>query len=373
MWQPQGFYNEYVLRSPIILSGKSAVRGLYNYPASRIAVIHGTSFGDEDLFSSTFIKREVRFFARSWKDEPDLQGLKKTISELEMFKPDVIISVGGGSVIDGSKLCRLYYEFPFFDPKNSRLSGQMLKSSFIAIPTTIGSGAEVSSAAVYRDTDRRRKDMIVMHELQADVVVYDPCYVSSTPHSLLCASALDAMGHILEGYVSNINNSFIDMLAEKGLSILIEELQAIVSGGNIDYSRLQYVGYIGGLVQNHCLVGAAHAVAHQLTELGYSHSEAVALLLPAVIRTNMLAEHCKHKYNRIAKYANLESIDNLVLFINRVVEYTGILDRRNALKKYLLDMLGDTAFCENVKKDRGGKGNPVEINDDYLKTLIGSM
>ena len=77
MWQPQGFYNEYTLRTPVILSGENSVRGLYNYPAAKIAVIHGTSFCDRELFLSTFSKREVRFFARSWKDEPSFEGLDR--------------------------------------------------------------------------------------------------------------------------------------------------------------------------------------------------------------------------------------------------------------------------------------------------------
>ena len=117
MWQPQGFYNEYTLRTPVILAGDEAVKGLYNYPASKIAVIHGSSFFDEKLFLSVFSKREVRFFMRSWKEEPDFEGIKGTVGDLEDYRPDTIIAVGGGSVIDGSKLCRLLYEFPFFEPK----------------------------------------------------------------------------------------------------------------------------------------------------------------------------------------------------------------------------------------------------------------
>ena len=373
MWQPQGFYNEYTLRTPVVLSGKECVRGLYNYPASKIAVIHGSSFGDKDLFISTFSKREVEFFRRSWRDEPDFDGLRGTLAEIEKFQPDTIIAVGGGSVIDGSKLCRLLYEFPCFAPKVSRINGIVLKSRFITVPTTVGSGAEVSSAAVYYDVNNKSKDMVVIHELQPDVVVYDPRYIARTPDRLLCASALDAFAHILEGYISNIENSFVDVLAEEGLSLLHDELGALISGRVLDYSRLQYAGYIGGIVQNHCIVGAAHAIAHQLTGEGYSHGEAVSLLLPAAIRMNMSNVECSDKYEVISKRSGFNSIDDMLDFINMVVVYSGISDRRDALKKYLSKVGEDPSFCENVMNDRGGKGNPVEITGTYIRQLIRSI
>ncbi len=373
MWQPQGFYNEHTLRTPVIISGEESVKGLYNYPASRIAVIHGSSFEDKDLFLTAFSKREIRFFRRSWKEEPDFEGLKGTIKEIEAYKPDVIMAVGGGSVIDGSKICRLLYEFPCYDPMTSRISGHMLKTRFIAVPTTVGSGAEVSSAAVYYDAHDGRKDMIVMHELQPDVIVYDPRYVSGTPARLLCASALDAMAHILEGYVSNIDNSFTDVLAEEGLSLLHNELASLISGTTPSYRRLQYAGYMGGIVQNHCIVGAAHATAHQLTGQGYSHGEAVALLLPSVIRMNMTSNTCADKYEAIAKRADFNDAEDMISFINNVIEYAGISERRNALREYLLSIQDDTVFCDNIMNDKGGRGNPIEITVEYIKQLIRSM
>lgn len=373
MWQPQGFYNEYTLRTPVVLSGKESIRGLYNYPAGRIAIIHGSSFHDKELIESTFSKKEVGFFLRSWRDEPEIDGLRGTISELERFKPDVIIAIGGGSVIDGSKLCRLFYEFPHYNPKTSRIDGSMLKTGFIVVPTTVGSGAEVSSAAVFWDGSEHRKEMVVIHELQPEVVVYDPRYISGTPNRLLCASALDAMAHILEGYVSNIQNSFADVMAEKGLEILHEEFEALLSDQTVDFGRLQYAGYIGGIVQNHCIVGAAHAVAHQLTEQGYSHGEAIALLLPAAVRLNEKDEAVKERYSAIAKRAGFDGIDTLIAFIMSVVEYAGISSRSKTLKEYLLKVQKDKVFLENVMADKGGKGNPVEITDDYLENLIRSM
>lgn len=370
MWQPQSFYNQYVLRTPVILTGEGAVRGLYNYPSAKVAVIHGSNFSDNEMFEDTFSKKKICFFKRSWQGEPDFEGLQGTIRELEEFQPDTIIAVGGGSVIDGSKLCRLLYEFPYFDIRESRISGNLFKTRFIAIPTTIGSGAEVSSAAVFVNHDNYSKDMIVMHELQPEVVVYDKRYVENMSAFLLFTSALDAAAHMIEGYVSTIDNSFIDIMAEKGMAILHEELVKLFTNRcDVNYEQLQYAGYLGGVVQNHCIVGAAHAVAHQLTDRGYSHGEAVALLLPAVIMLNAENDSVKVKYDRVAHVAGFSSLEDLVYFIRRACEVSGIDKRKMPLKKLLIELSRDEEFCANIRNDKGGKGNPIEITDEYIVKL----
>ena len=375
MWQPQGIYSDFVLRTPVILAGEEAVRGLYNYPAMRITVVHGASFSDYDLFRSVFKKKDLRFIERSWSKEPDRGGLTGTLGEIEAFSPDTIIAVGGGSVIDGAKLCRLYYELPYFVPGQTKTDGRLLRTNFIAVPTTVGSGAEVSSAAVYSENDH--KEMIVLHELLPDVTVYDRRYVEHTPKRLLCGSALDAMAHILEGYVSRLDNSIVEMQAEEGLSLLRTELGNLSEGRSADYTRLQYAGFIGGVVQNHCIVGAAHALAHQLVSFDFPHGETVALLLPAVIRANGADEGTHKKYSRIAVRSGFENVEQMVAFIEEICVFSGIAERKSELKELLVSCAGADAsgrlFRENVRADRGGKGNPREITDAYIAELIRSI
>jgi len=162
-------------------------------------------------------------------------------------------------------------------------------------------------------------------------------------------------------------------LAEKALSMINIELSNVLRGLDIDYQKLQYIGYIGGLVQNHCIVGAAHAVAHQLTEYGYSHCEAVAHLLVAVIRLNSINEVAKKRYERIANLAGFSSLNELLKFIEELCVYTEIDKTKENLKSLLLERVNDIEFCDNVKSDKGGKGNPVEITDDYICQLVRSI
>lgn len=380
MWQPQGLYSQYLLRTPVLLSGKEAARGLYNYPGGRFAVIHGSAFSEEskELFKSIFKKKDIGFFKRSWKGEPSFTGLSGTAAELEDFRPDVIVAVGGGSVIDGSKLCRLLLEFPFFDVLHSRIDGSDLKTRFIAVPTTVGSGAEVSSAAVYWDEEKHKKEMVVIHELQPDVIVYDAEYVKGTPRRILCASALDGMSHIIEGCVSNMDNSMADVLGEKGLALFHKVLAKVIGEPDQeltenDYKRLQYAGYLGGIVQNHCIVGAAHAIAHQLTDRGYSHGEAVGLLLPGVIEANRRDETANSRYGALSGEARFRDVNGLISFLKQVLSASGIADRYSGLKKLLASLASSDVFIENVMADRGGKGNPVPITKEYIEALVRSL
>ena len=371
MWQPQGIYSEYVLRSPVLLVGDEAINGLYNYPANRVAIIHGKSFNDIELIKKIFKKKEVKLIERSWIKEPDLIGIRAALQEIEIFQPDTIIAVGGGSVIDGTKLCRLFYEIPYFSPKDTKLSGNSLKTNFIVIPTTVGTGAEVSSSAVY--IENGRKEVIVLHELQPDVVVYDKRYVNKIPCKILIASIMDAMSHVVEGYISKIHNTVIEIQAGEALRLIVNELNNYKNDRPIDFSRLQYAGFLGGIIQNHCIVGACHAVAHQLASLGFSHGEGISLLLPAVIKVNSLDLILLERYQSLCKDATLNSVQELICLIDDVCSKSGINSRKNEIKEILYRYENDDNFMNNIKSDRGGKGNPIEISDEYIKQLIRSI
>ncbi len=371
MWKPQNIYSEYILQQPVVLFGKDAIGGLAVYPCARVAVLCSSSLREEnkDFLRKVFKRKSLHFIDRSWSGEPDLEGLQGSISALERIQPDVIIAIGGGSVIDGAKLCRLYYEFPFFQVNETKLAQLKFKTRFIAVPTTVGSGTEVSSAAVFINRKYERKEMIVSHDLQPSVVVLDPEYVKNAPNAVIVSSALDAVAHIVEGYVSVMKNNIMNIYAEKGLQILFQELSEKAPEKR-DYQRIQFAGYLGGLVQNHCIVGAAHAVAHQLTSYGFSHGEAIALLLPGVIRLNCSASDIAERYALLCHASNIENIDSLIKFVEIQSERAGIAQRKSELKAVLESLKTEKNFVENVCNDRGGKGNPIPITEEYLTKLV---
>lgn len=368
MWQPQGLFSQYLLRTPIILMGKNSIKELYDYAGKKFAIIHGSSLSSHTKvpIQETFKKADIKWIKRSWQEEPTIDALSDTIAQLEEYQPDVIVACGGGSVIDGTKLCRLFYEFPCFELFNAKLDGVDLKTKFIAIPTTIGSGAEISSAAVYLDHKTHSKQMIVMHELQPDVIVYDHTYLNKTPLPILCASTLDAISHILEGYVSNRKNALAEILAEKGLSLIHQAF----TDHDIDYEKLQYAGFIGGLVQNHCIVGAAHAIAHQMTEFGYSHGVAIGLILNEVIQVNSSDLTICNQYQKIAKAAGFLDLNALLDFIQNLLDQGNLSTQKAKFKETLSKNLDH--LMPQIINDRGGQGNPLSIDREYVLKVLRS-
>lgn len=369
MWQPQSFYGKYLLDQPVIFMGKDSIKGLYNFPGSKFVIIHGEHANfNKEVFQKAFKAFEIKFITRSWKNEPTLEELKGTIAEIESFCPDVIIAVGGGSVIDGSKICRLYYEFPYFDTEKPNFNFLSFKTKFIAIPTTVGSGAEASSAAVIYNTELNKKEMVVHQTLRPDVVVLDPSFIENSTKEFVISSSLDAIAHIVEGYVSNMDNPVSDILAEKGLQILYEELSK-TEHANIDFLRLQYACYIGGIVQNHCIVGAAHAIAHQLTGFGFSHAKAVGLLLGTIIKENSKDSKTKEKYTTLLSRSGIESIDCFITFLQTIINESIDKSLIAKIKEVLEENSKNELFIQNVIDDRGGKGNPLPITKEYIESI----
>lgn len=373
MWEPQGIYSNFILKQPTIFQGDESIRGLFNFPGNRIAVIYGSGLQKEAqiLLENTFKSRSLCFIKKSWSGEPIIEELGPTVKELESFNPDTIIAFGGGSVIDGAKLCRIYFEFPYIDWKHNRLQQMTFKTRFIAIPTTVGSGAEASSAAVYYSQVEKTKRMIVGHNLQPDAIVFDSRYVKNTQASIIYASIMDALAHMIEGYVSNRKNPLAEEMAVWGVSCIRQEMDKS-DKEKLDYTRLQYAGYLGGIVQNHCLVGAAHAFAHQLTAYGYSHGNAVALLLRHTIHINGRDNKVGNSYQELAKKAGFSDKKDMTDFLEKIVYHIN-KENMNDLNGTLRDALLDKCFIDNVKADLGGKGNPVPITDEYINEFIGEF
>ncbi len=373
MWNPQGIYTNFILKQPTIFHGENAVLGLFNFPGNRIAVLYGSGMTEDagHLLESVFKNRILCFIKKSWNGEPSEDELKEAVHELENFRPDTIIAFGGGSVIDGAKLCRVCLEFPYINWGNNRLSQMTFKTRFIAIPTTFGSGAEASSAAVYYSKEEKRKKMLVCHALLPEVVVFDTGYVKNIPDSILFFSLADALAHMIEGYVSNKKNQLAEELAVWGISIIRQEVGRYKEN-LIDYMRLQYAAYLGGIVQNHCLVGAAHAFAHQLAAYGFSHGKAIAYTLPMTIRMNIKDKETAKVYNELAGKSGFRDGEELLCFIKDIACHLDLEDI-NRMRGALKNCLSDENFMENIKSDPGGRGNPIPITDDYINEFIGDI
>lgn len=372
MWNPQLLYSNYLLHQPNILFGQNSFYGLADYPCSKVAIFSSSAVDDsiKNTLKKIFKKKSIFFVDRSWKNEPDLDSLKGSISELEKITPDLIIAIGGGSVIDGAKLCRLFYEFPYYEVGLTKLSSCSFKTNFIAIPTTLGSGAEISSAAVYINKDQKRKEMIVNPELLPSVVVFNSNFFNCSLSSAdIIKSCTDAMCHVIEGFLSKRKNQLADILAEKALSIFYHELSK-VDYKELDFERLQYAGFLGGIVQNHRIVGVVHSLSHQLSEYGFSHSEAVSIILPSVLSIYKNKKNMNTKLNLLCAYSSLSSDEKLITFIKELSNRANLKNRKKQLIDTLSELIEQDQFITNVIDDISGSENEITITKDFISEIF---
>lgn len=373
MWEPQGMYSKFVLKQPTILFGPNAIMGLKTYACARVSVIHGSSLdeGYKDKIIRALSSYEISFVNKTWLGEPTLESLYSTIKKVEEFKPDLIIAIGGGSVIDGAKMVRTYYEFPFFEVNETSFSMLNWKTTFVAIPTTIGSGAEISSASVMYNDKSKAKEFIISHQFIPEIIVLEASLIENAPKKVLMSSMVDAMSHAIEGYMSTLDNLLVDSYAEKAIQIISQYYQVISEGVTQEnINKLQLASLFAGLVQNHCIVGATHALAHQMSAYGLSHACAIAIFLPAVIRKNIENTDAKSRFNQLALHSGFAKGENLLSFVEEFIGSFDLEEELNVVKKNKQNILSDHGFFERALNDKGGQGNPVPMDKEFLQEIF---
>lgn len=366
-------YSKFLLKQPTILFGDNAIMGLKAYPASRAVIFHGSSLNPE--YKSKILKAisafEINFIRKDWVGEPSLIALSESIAKVEAFKPDVIIAIGGGSIIDGVKMIRTYYEFPFFDLSETNFSMLKWRTTFIAIPTTIGSGAEISSSAVLFNKEKQTKEFVISHKFIPDIIILEYSLIINAPKDIMLSSMVDALSHCIEGYMSRIENLLIDSYAEKSIQLISRNFNLILeSCSNQELNNLQLASVFAGIVQNHCIVGATHAIAHQIASLGISHSEAIAIFLPSVIRTNIKNEQSSQRFEKLAINSGFRDGAELLAFVEEIIAKCNLDKPKDLIRKNKKEILINDEFFQRALEDKGGQGNPLPMNKEFLQSII---
>ncbi len=237
--------------------------------------------------------------------EPDLAKLQPALARVAAFRPDWIVAIGGGSVLDTGKLLWIFYEHPDADLarllRPFGLPPLRGKARFVAVPTTAGTGSEVSSTAIFSD-ETGGKLAIVAHDLLPDVVILDPGLTVGVPPPVVAAAGLDALAHALEGYVSKFSNPLADTFAETAARILFRVLPGTWAQPDDPGLRLEamHAAMMAGWVQNLKVPGIGHAITHQLGRFGVAHGRACGALLGAAIAVNGEDPATRAKYDRLA-------------------------------------------------------------------------
>ncbi|MFD8633008.1 bifunctional acetaldehyde-CoA/alcohol dehydrogenase [Streptomyces sp. NPDC059533] len=238
---------------------------------------------------------------------PELSTVRAGAAMMRDFGPDTIIGLGGGSPMDAAKIMWLMYEHPevefadtkekFFDVRKRAYTFPPLggKARMVAIPTTSGTGSEVTPFAVISDPAAARKYPLADYALTPDVAIVDPVLPMGLPPAVTADSGFDALTHATEAYVSAYSNDYTDGLCLQAIKLIFENLRrCVVDGPNDPEARekMHNAGTVAGMAFANAFLGLVHAMAHTLGNTFHvAHGRTNAILLPHVIRHNGTVTH----------------------------------------------------------------------------------
>lgn len=304
--------------------------------------------------------------------DPSTEVVVEGIKHICKEKPSILIGFGGGSAIDTAKAI-LYFT------KLENLTSQPL---FIAVPTTSGTGTEVTSLTVITDKESNVKKIIESEDILPDVALLDPALTSTVPKAITANTGMDVLTHALEAYVSKNNNAFSDALSEKSIELLIKSLVKCYEEGNDIDSRkmMQEASTLAGMSFNIAGLGLNHSIAHQLgATFHIPHGLANAMLLNSVIDYNCKDELILKKYAKLSyklQFVNIDENPKIAVEILKRIIKTMMISMNMPLR--IRDMNISQAdyqnsiniMVENTLKDRCLPTTPKYISSNDIKEIL---
>ncbi|MDR0423642.1 MAG: bifunctional acetaldehyde-CoA/alcohol dehydrogenase [Rickettsiales bacterium] len=289
--------------------------------------------------------------------DPKLSMVKGAMNQVNSFKPDLIIALGGGSALDTAKLIWFFYEQPDADFKDVAMRFMDIRkriftlpqlgklADLVCIPTTSGTGSEVTPFTVITDDETSIKYPLADYIFTPTMAIIDPDHVMTMPKFIASASGIDAITHNLEAYISTMASPFTDAIAIESLRLLFKYLPSAVNDKDeFACEQIHYAATMAGISFSNAFLGICHSLAHKMGgHLHIPHGFANAYLISQVVRFNSSetptkqAAFAQYKYPFAKqKYANLsdilgfggknddEKIDNLINAIEKLKKDIGI-------------------------------------------------
>ena len=344
--------------------------------------------------------------------DPSLACAKEGAKAMAAFQPDCIIAIGGGSAMDAGKIMWVMYEHPevdfldmamrFMDIRKRAYTFPKMgeKATFIAVPTSAGTGSEVTPFAVITDERTGVKYPLADYELMPNMAIIDADVMMNAPRGLTSASGIDALTHALEAYASMMQTDFTDGLALQATKLIFDYLPRCYDDGPHDPVAREKMGNaatMAGMAFANAFLGVCHSMAHKLGAFHHlPHGVANALLIEEVIRFNSeevpakmgtfpqyAYPHTKRRYAEVAESLNLgganddEKVENLIAAVHALKQRVGIKDTIRDYgvdeEKFLatLDEMVEQAFDDQCTGANPRYPLMSEIKEMYLRAYYG--
>ncbi len=345
--------------------------------------------------------------------DPTLANAKEGAAQMRAFQPDVIIALGGGSAMDAAKIMWVLYEHPeadfmdmamrFVDIRKRVYPFPKMgeKAYFIAIPTSAGTGSEVTPFAVITDESTGVKYPLADYELLPNMAIIDADFHMSAPKGLTAASGIDAVTHALEAYAAMLATDYTDGLALKALKIIFEYLPRAYDQGQSDpeaREKMANAATMAGMAFANAFLGICHSMAHKLGAFHHlPHGVANALMIDEVIRFNASETpvkmgtfsqyaypHTGARYAEVADYLGLggkddaEKVENLIAAVDALKARVGI---KATIRDYVpeeadflatLDEMVEQAFDDQCTGANPRYPLMREMKEMYLRAYYGT-
>ncbi|MEM0353496.1 MAG: iron-containing alcohol dehydrogenase [Archaeoglobaceae archaeon] len=303
-----------------VIYGDDALESLSSETADRVLIVTDSSIAMlnyVEMVKSRLRASKIAIF-NEVEPEPSLDTAFKCAKIAKELDPQLIIAIGGGSVLDVAKMARILMEIdidpvgitPFIDLFEL---GYKKKAKLIAIPTTSGTGADATWACVLTDKVENRKMTPANKEIIPDVSILDYRIVEKMPQHLIAGTGMDALTHAVEGLVSIWRNDFSDAMCEKALEIILENLEKSYAGDLSARAKMHIAATMAGIGFGNSQVGLVHALGHSFGAIfKLHHGMSVGLFLPYVLQYYRNSEDAKRTLDKVSKKIGLENMDALI-------------------------------------------------------------
>ena len=369
--------------------GRGCIDALKTLDGKKAFLVLGGAFIEECglLDKVTGYLKEAGFDICLFKDvesDPSIETVNKGKKAMDAFGPDWIIPIGGGSAIDAAKAMWLLYEHPDADIYNINpfnMPPLRNKARLLAIPTTSGTGSEVTNASVICDYSTGIKFGIAGFDIIPDIAILDPDAAETMPQILIAHTGLDAMSHAYESFVANFASPFSDAYALFSVKMVFDNLPAAYAGDSDAKEVMHYAQNLAGTAFTSSMLGLSHAMAHKtggMFDAGHiPHGLANSIYIPYVVQYNSKVPAAKTKYVTMAKYLDVEGAtdDELAYGLAcKARELAVSLGSPASLKEYGIPEEEWNAkvanIAANTMKDELLISNPREIDVETMQKVL---